>query len=62
MASQSEVPGSTRCARCGHPWSFHQKQMKAQCRAMGCSVPVRGKPQRCPGFVKPKAAASTSAA
>lgn len=39
-----------KCARCGHPWTFHQKRLGAQCKAVGCHV--KGKTgERCEGFL-----------
>lgn len=39
----------TRCARCGHSYSFHGKAFEVTCRAMGCKGGPEG--SRCPGFV-----------
>lgn len=39
----------TKCARCGHAWSFHSKQLAVQCKAMGCKGGLDS--QRCSGFV-----------
>lgn len=43
-----------RCARCGHPWSFHRKALGAPCTAAGCRVKDQppGVPEaRCDGFL-----------
>lgn len=32
----SATPLRAPCARCGHGWSFHGKQRRAPCKAIGC--------------------------
>lgn len=55
----AEIDLHTKCARCGHAWSFHGKAERVQCKAMGCKG---GAAQaRCPGFVSAPDAASLSA-
>lgn len=47
--AQTERPLHERCARCGHSFSFHGKQLGRECKAMGCKGGATG--GRCEGFV-----------
>lgn len=49
----------TKCARCRHSFSFHQKSVTKPCMATGCKVSAGS---ACEGFMEPAESKALSAA